>query len=482
MTTLNKSILSHREGWAVGLLALLPVLTSWDRSGRGFEERWLLLLLGIVTWIGACFLQKKYGRERVVCRSIWRDTLLYMAVIFLGLLLIQWWNSGRELVFNQEAWKWEYGPPPYPTWPSSFNRGEASQMICWFFPAWIVLLAVRHWRWSQKGILLLFYVLLINAGLLSILGILQFVSGTSDQFWFHPLPGYFFSAFGYPNHAASFFVLNFCLGCGLFFHGVRHHGPQVWRWIALGCILLCFSGALLSLSRTGIAMAFGVLAFVLAYGTVHLFRRGTPVQKLNVGLGGLALAVLIFWTLYSVAGGRIVREVERTYEELSITRLVNPPDRSLTGIRYPFWKAAVDISRDYPLFGCGGWGFRYLRKIYIPRETWKTSKGYANVHNDPLNFLVEFGAIGFACLSGAILIVVFPLRQKRCFNRNPLFLFLILGLGCVVAHSIIDLPFRCPAILYYWLMLLALVGEGGRQHVFDYQQGLSHDGKQRYRE
>ncbi|MDD2236693.1 MAG: O-antigen ligase family protein [Kiritimatiellae bacterium] len=476
MTSFNKTIPSHRERWFVALLALLPVVTSWDRAGRGFEERWLLLFLGIATWVTAWVLQKKYGHEHGVFRSIWRDPLLYLALIFMGLLLIQWYNAGRELVFNHDSWKWEYGPPPYPAWPSSFRRGEASQMICWFFPAWIMLLTVRRLKWTQQGILLLLYVLLINAGLLSVFGILQFVSGTSNQFWFHRLPGYFFSTFGYPNHAASFFVLNFCLGCGLFFHGVSHHGPRVWRWIALGCILLCFSGALLSLSRTGIAMAFGMMAVVLAYGAVHLFRRGTPVQRLNVGLGALAVTVLVLWTLYSVAGARIVREVERTYEELSITRLVNPPDRSLTGIRYPFWKAAVGISRDYPLFGCGGWGFRYLRKIYIPRETWKTSKGYANVHNDPLNFLVEFGAIGFSCLLGAVFIVVFPLRRRSCFRRNPLLLFLILGLGCVVAHSIIDLPFRCPANLYYWLMLLVLVGEGCGQHVLGYQRGQIHDG------
>ncbi len=455
--------LTNSEKCGIIFTALLPIIASWDRSGRGFEERWVLTALGLITaicaWVAYIRLHHGVEWQRTETRGLWNDPILYCAIVFMGLLITQWLNAGRTLILDDVSGGWIYGPPPHSGWPSAIDRDEASQMICWFFPAWICLLVIRHWRWSEKAVVRVLLVLLVNAGLLSVLGVLQFLSGTKHQFWFHYLPGYFFSSFGYPNHAASFFVLTFCLGCGLSFFFFKKPGHKRFVWICVLSTMLCFFGAILSLSRAGIIMAVLMLLFVAAYVVRHVIRQGTPVQKLNWSVGGAAMIILMLAIIYGMAGQDIGTELKKAWTELSITKIVNPPAKSLTGIRYPLWKAAVEVWKDYPVFGCGGWGFRYLRKLYIPVEQWTVRTGYANVHNDALNYLVEFGVVGFACLSGAVLVLMYPIvKQRRCICGHSLILFSLLGLGCMFLHSIIDLPFRCPANQYYWLIIAALVG------------------------
>ena len=80
--------------------------------------------------------------------------------------------------------------------------------------------------------------------------------------------------------------------------------------------------------------------------------------------------------------------------------------------------------------------------------------GKANVHNDPLQFLAEFGLVGAGLLAALVVALLRPLWDRHIW-RQPLVLFALLGLGLTFAHSLIDLPFRCPSILWLWGTSLA---------------------------
>jgi hypothetical protein len=41
------------------------------------------------------------------------------------------------------------------------------------------------------------------------------------------------------------------------------------------------------------------------------------------------------------------------------------------------------------------------------------------------------------------------------FRLPPAPLFLLAGAMCTVLHSLVDLPFRCPAVLVVWLLCLS---------------------------
>ena len=115
--------------------------------------------------------------------------------------------------------------------------------------------------------------------------------------------------------------------------------------------------------------------------------------------------------------------------------------------------------REAPWFGVGGWGFRHEYVRHVPRDYkyYLATPGKANVHNDTLQFLAEFGAVGAGAMALAVAAMGFPFLRRRAVHA-PVVVLSGLGLAAVVAHSCVDIPFRCPAILYTWIAVLAAAG------------------------
>jgi len=47
---------------------------------------------------------------------------------------------------------------------------------------------------------------------------------------------------------------------------------------------------------------------------------------------------------------------------------------------------------------------------------------------------------------------------RRRIHLSPIPFFVMFGLAAVVAHSLLDLPFRSPAVMFLWCAMLAAVG------------------------
>ena len=174
-------------------------------------------------------------------------------------------------------------------------------------------------------------------------------------------------------------------------------------------------------------------------------------MRINVAAG---IVGVVFLSLLLIAGfGR-----EKLAEELaSITRSkesanIIEGDRSLLLMH----KAAFKIWRDYPWFGVGGWGFRNLLGLYTPTDQWcRLTEGKANIHNDPLQFAVEFGAVGGLLMAGVFILLVKPALACLQGCSDPLARYNMLGCGLLFVYSFMDLPFRSPAILYAWIVMLS---------------------------
>ncbi len=447
------------------------------------------------------------GRSRII-RSILRDPIFYLGIFFLAFLGIQCANGPCELFYDVESGVWKYSDPPMAGWPSCVNRAESSQLLYWYSPVFAILIAIRHGL-SRKAKINLLKILVAAGALLSFVGIIQFVSGTDKIFWITQIPVQFFASFGYPNHAGSYFTLLFAISIGLLLHAMADevNHPKV-HWL-VACMALNLLGATFSLCRAAICMSWCIAIFGFVYGIAYVGPLVTKSTKLRIGVTAIiAVGAAAFLFFVAYPDNAIRREIGTIFHAGQKARVVKVEGASKTSqaaakdgasraddsgkskveIENPFSGdrkflsgIAADIWKDHPWTGVGGWGFRRYAGLYVDQSQWKNlrSAGRANVHNDFMQYLCEHGVIGISLLLGTIVVLLIPTWYRFIrfamtpvdataadrtdgdrafvFRVSPLVWFMAIGTMSVVVHSLIDLPFRSPAVITLWFICLAVM-------------------------
>ncbi|MEN7973463.1 MAG: O-antigen ligase family protein [Verrucomicrobiota bacterium] len=258
----------------------------------------------------------------------------------------------------------------------------------------------------------------------------------------------FFATFEYPNHAAAWFYLHAALAAGMAYDAEIKRKPRIRVAVFGACFMCCIAASCLTLSRVGAFAALVQLAVVSVMLLFWIRKNLRSEAALNAYIG-VAIVALIGVTLFLGAGrGSLAWEVG------SKTLLGRQSIAADFSTRAGHVDCAWEMIKDYPVFGVGAQGCHALAHQYIPEEelrSWMVN-GRANVHCDPIQFLAEFGVVG----SLAMALVVAALVQNMVSARHSaLFYWAAGGLALVFVHSLIDLPFRCPAILLIWSCLSA---------------------------
>lgn len=455
------------ETWLIAAIVALLIYLPWAWGGTPIRLQFPLPWFGLLYLVLIFLVPAIYRGQHSTCHSVacsagrlLKDPVFYTGGLLLILLAIQWWNAGRYIFFNPILKAWNYTAPAIPWLPSAFTRIEAKEMLVWFFPSWAMVLAIRNPGISSKCMLTIWKCMAFNAGAIAILGILQDITGASGVLWSKKIPdGAFFASFGYVNHAPAFFTLMLCLSAGLCLNELYSRtDPNMGRqWsLLLATAVLCLAGATFSLSRAGMILAWiGLVALVL-YTIIRGWRRMIPVHRLNISILLLGSVCFIFFIIGGLPGHTVLTELS--------TLKVYTPDGILSDIRIVLYQSAIEMWQQSPWFGIGGWGFASIIPLHI--ANWQTfhSHGLANVHNDFLQFLVEFGAVGTILLIATIFALLWPLPRTRVW-KHPIAFCIVLGLILTFFHSLIDLPFRCPAILYSSFAMLAGAGALAKRHI-----------------
>lgn len=450
---------------ATGVLVLLA-LAAWLRGGTVVRFQpyllmagFLVLVLLIVSVVGTDF-RLMGQRARRHGTPLIRDPALWVGLFFLGVLAAQGWNAGQYQFFHPFRREWVYSGPRHPGWPSAVKADDVLEMFRWFVPAIILLVTLRsslirptHRRWILRG-------LLANGALLALVGILQRATGRFTFLGLDTVKAYYFSAFGYANHAGSYFLLMTALGAGLVVHEIRRQArrgrwPTGLLWL-LPATILCFTGANLSLSRAAIILVWLLLAALLVWNFVYFWSRLRAAQRLNLVAGLLGVTMLLGMGILAAARSDIGREMQ-TITRDKHNRQITPTQSLSHEMRLALLGAAWQMWQDRPWYGVGAWGFRYRLYEYLPADQKHLARatGRANTHNDTLQFLAEFGLVGFIPLLTLAGLAVAP-GVRTGIWRDPAAGALWLGSVLVVGHSMIDLPFRSPAVMYAWLTVIAL--------------------------
>ena len=484
------------------------------------------LMLGITPWL--CFImlevmlffpqrrdnETTYEARERVWETLWHDPLTFVVIAFLVILAIPFVNGGLCPTCDVEAIAAGAKAEPLVSFlPSCVNRLHHLGVYLWFLPALIAMLAVRH-SLTRNGKRTFLEMVVWNGVVLAAIGVVQQVSGASGPLWSDSLgdrAGYFFSTFGYPNMAGDYFTTLFGLSVALWRFRVDevqqmefdlHAEGQTlgrrlfWRkHYLLIPVVINFVAAMSTLSRAAIILVSALAVIFFFHAAISFLSRMKKAARVKAG----AYSCLVLIVIAVLASIFMPDDLQREVSTLNTNEVL----KRVTGKNDALARQGIELWKEYPVFGCGGWGFLHLQVTAANeddlRKGFVGSTGGINVHNDYIQFMAEHGIVGFACLVAMVGMLLIPVsRAWRTLAKaarfapkgkappSPRALFALpAGAFCVLAtaaatliHAFGDCPLRSPAVLIlFFTELAALEGflpRGLVQHEFNDKEEHHH--------
>lgn len=441
----------------IALIAALVFFAAF--AGHGWlRDNWMRVTAITIALI--CMVQTLAFPPATVSRTLRqlaRDPLVYFIALFLLLITVQWANSDRKQVLDRDANAYVYEAPPIPWLPSSIERKHAVEPFITFLPAFIIALCIRHGLKSTRAIRALWLLLGTGVTLQAIIAIVTLLLDIKVPCW--PKHSEAFGGFGYRNHAADFLLIAMSFTIG---NLLRTNSPLVahrYQWrragLVLSIITIC---ATIHLARAmaGAMLCWTLVALAILYHLVsyaHLSHGAMFNTILFLLLGAASL-----WMLTTSDSHQEDMMRQEVHEELGEQAFAHNIDQRLWQYR-----AAIGIFLDHRWFGTGAAGYNFSQAFYIPPERFAEMKlvGCADVHNDFLEFLAEYGAIGTGLLCLAVATLALPLFFRPLWH--PCLFPVVLAIPFIMVHSVVDLPFRSPPIVYIWTVALAGASQYARE-------------------
>ena len=440
------------------------------------------------------------ARERVWTRMR-TDPLTWVSVFMLVFLCIPFVNAG--LCPNCDAAAIAAGAeeaPPVAFLPFCVNRLHHLGVVLWYLPALSTMIAVRH-ALTKKGKRMFLEMIVWNGVALAVFGFVQQVMGAPGPLW-SELNGqsaaYFFSTFGYSNMGGDYFTTMFGLSVAMWRWRVdevtkeenslhtegRSLGRQLfWRkHYMMIAVVITFIGAMSSLSRAAIMLTTTLAIIFFIHAAVMFLAHMRKAARVRSGVYSTIILVLIAL----LASIFMPRELQREVSTISTNEVL----QRVTGKHDVLTRQALDLWRDHPIFGCGGWGFMHLQITKATEDDLKHNyvggTGEANVHNDYVQMLTEHGLVGLGTFALVIFLLLLPVAtawrtlsvtarfaQKKSERLPPpqslfalpapAFCILLTAIATCV-HAFGDCPLRSPAILTIFLTELAAI-DGFLPHI-----------------
>lgn len=444
----------------------------WAAAGAYKPWQGFFIPSALLGWMGYIWL--RMAGQLPSKGKVEKQISFWASLSFWLYLFLQYARSHRRQVFDPEAVRWGYSeaelhpewlswiPESFSSWlPSSVHPPEAWEMLSWFIPVLSALLILRHLFRSSFFSPFFRSAMLLNGLAVAALCFIHLSLGWVKMYDRQAFGDDVYGCFGYPNHGAHFFILLLALAIGS--AAQEWFTPKEMRstfrlWLSLTSGMIFIMAAALSSSRSGL-IGPPLLCFLilLLLGRV-LWPRSPPVSRTKVAVYSTIASVSIAILFWAVAAPYHLKELQNATTELNVEQEV--------GARFWQMETAFEIWKDAPIYGVGGWGYRYLVGSYLPREHWHwLTTGKANVHNDLLQFLAEFGILGCTLLlipflpylQAGIRGLRLPATYDRSLWANPLRISSLCGLFVLFLISQFDIPLRSPAVFLQTVLLLNLL-------------------------
>jgi putative inorganic carbon (HCO3(-)) transporter len=446
-----------------GALAVFLALLVWAPFPLGSNRAWAWtileagLCLAAALWV-AGWLQRRHGSLAVVRAA--RPAFALLAA-WLAYLALHWTPLPAGLVgilSPQAAAVHALAAPyaPQDAWITLSLDPNASFLFwlksCAWAIAFFLTLALANTRERARLIALA----LVLSGLVqAVYGGLMHLSGTDLAIFGVRIPHSLQASGGFVNrnHLAGFLEITLALGIGLMVGSLRESGQRSWRqfWRDMAQLLLSPKAPLrlvlvamvialvMTRSRMGNAAFFSSLLIAggVALALSRHATRGTVILIASL----IAIDILVVGAWFGV---------EKTIQRIEQTTVRDVEEREDPSVY------ALDMARDYPLFGAGPGSFHTAFTRYRGPDI---RAFYDHAHNDYAQFLVETGAIG-AALAGslpltALALAVLALSRRRDPLARGFAFAVVMGVSSIAIHSTVDFNLQIPANALAFMVLLA---------------------------
>lgn len=326
----------------------------------------------------------------------------------------------------------------------------------------IFLLSLQH---NPKTFLYRFFYVSLFSSFLTILwsipgkfghdlSCLLFVGEFNNSCWtvqFNPSVR-MFSTLGQPNWFGAYLAIHFFIALFFFLKRSSDKKNITNELIFFVYLILNFCALLFTRSRSAIgSVGIGFVLFLFYYGFVSLRSK----QKISKSLIALCISLVLCIFIFQTGIEKIDKYLSiNTYVSLfSKTQQVPISKTSVTNtqnkdfiiggvtdsldIRKIVWKGAIDLGKEYFLFGTGVETFAYSYYFVRPKEHNLTSEWdylYNKAHNEYLNYFATTGILGSFSYLLFIFLVLFVMLKafRKIHNDQDLrLLFVILSLSYI---------------------------------------------------
>ena len=228
--------------------------------------------------------------------------------------------------------------------------------------------------------------------------------------------------------------------------------------------LIAVAASLAAYTRKRHERALAIVFLAVAVPACLLsFSRGGYLGLVAVALGLAASHRRRFWLLGTtvvavIAASRLPPVASRLGHEVDFS----DPNNSLVE-RARLWSATLRMLRDHPLFGGGLSGFKQAIAPYGIRQSAAEDVMYP--HNIVLNAWTETGIAGLVAFGWLLLQAVrVSLAGWRDAEPDwrPLYLGVLLAIGGIIVHGLVDVPYWKNDLSVEFWSLLALIWAGAR--------------------
>ena len=330
---------------------------------------------------------------------------------------------------------------------STYRHNTERELYLFAFYVLLYFLVVQQLKTVRRIIGLAFIIVLVGCGE-SLFGIFQYLQGaTTILGQATPNIGTVNATYFSHNHFAGFLILILPIALALLLSTTSLE-KKFFLFLLIGVM---GAALVLSLSRGGL------LSFMLAVTGAFVclclknldalqenWRRYVLISVLLIGI----LAASVMFIGVSPLAHRSLLQTFLPSKELFEQE-----------IRFAIWRSALNLIKEFPLFGSGLGTFEFVFLRYAPPQIPQNTQAFY-AHNDYLELWIEMGVIALLLVFWAIIRFYHQVLYSFFHQSDPVLTSLCLGgltsVTAMLFHSFWDFNLQIPANALLFFIILAL--------------------------